>query len=179
METIRTVDELQHQLTMGPGYGGYAELMEAVELDSQALMAHSLFAPEEYQRIRLYDTSVVEAVLTCWEPGQQGQIHNFNHSVGWFKVLKGESLLEHFVISPDKAQPKKKGDLSEVYTAPQMGYISDDMGYHRFSNPSSERAWVLVLYSGRIEQWQVYDADQGRVSTVRPQVHKNFDSGSE
>jgi hypothetical protein len=171
MEAIKTLSEFKHNLTMGPGYGGYTELIKAVDFSKEELTTLCNYNSDEYQRIRLYDTELVEAILTCWEPQQEGKIHNFENSSGWVKVLSGSISLEHFRIEQDGPVPY----LSQDYQVGEVFFLNDNLGYHRFSNKCNERAVVLVIYADKIDRWQVYDHHKGEPVLVKAEVHQNLD----
>lgn len=171
METIKSVERLRYNLTLGPGYGGYSELLKAVDLDEKALEEFVQYSNEGYRRLRIYDTNMIEAVLTCWEPGQKGTIHDFHNSFGWFKVLKGSMGVEHFKVEDEKAVLR----FSYEYPEDTQGFLNDDLGFHRFRNVSSGRSVVLHLYADKIKHWEVYNEELKRVEDHIADVHVNFD----
>ncbi len=172
MEAIVNLDQLHYNLNLGPGYGGYSSLVKAVDFSPDVLRSISRFSKEHYQRIRLYDSNLVEAVLTCWEPGQIGKIHNFHYSMGWFKVLAGSIFLEHFKIKKDRLP---KITYQNSYPESLQGFLNDDLGYHRFSNPHKYRAIVLFIYADKIKEWDVYNPVKGKVERKPAQVDFNLD----
>lgn len=174
MEAIQTVDRLRYNLTLGPGYGGYSELLKAVNFEAGALDDFIRFSPDGYQRLRLYDTNMLEAVLTCWEPGQIGTIHDFHNSLGWFKVLKGAVGIEHFKMN--KGEPKLRFDYE--YPEDSQGFLNDDLGFHRFRNISDGRTVVLHLYADKIKHWEVYNDQLRKIEDFKAKVHVNFDQSA-
>ena len=172
METIKTIEQLAHNLNLGPGYGGYDELIKAVDLSSEELQKVQRFSDEQYQRLRLYDTDVIEAVLTCWNPTQVGKIHNFHHSLGWFKVLQGSLALERFSFD-EEGLPVSK--LSREIKEGEWGFLNDDLGFHRFENKGPQKAITLFLYADKIKDWDVYNPTTQRVERIPASVHHNFD----
>lgn len=171
MEAIVNLDQLRYNLNLGPGYGGYSELVKAVDFSPDRLADLTHFDSKHYQRIRLYDSNLVEAILTCWSPGQIGKIHNFHHSLGWFKVLEGEIFLEHFKFKSGRPEVS----FENSYPASTQGFLNDDLGYHRFSNPHSRNAIVLFLYADKIKDWDVYNRELGKVERLPAQVDFNLD----
>jgi len=171
MESITTVERLRYNLTLGPGYGGYSELLKAVEFDEKALDQFLQFSEESYRRLRIYDTDVIEAVLTCWEPGQKGLIHDFHNSLGWFKVLRGGIGIEHFNLEKDEPVLR----FNYEYCQDTQGFLNDDLGFHRFRNLSLGRTVVLHLYADKIKHWDVYNEQLNQVQDVKAKVHVNYD----
>lgn len=171
MEAIVDLAQLQYNLNLGPGFGGYSELIKAVDFSEESLQELQHFSFQGYQRIRLYDSQVVEAVLTCWKPNQVGKIHNFHNSLGWFKVLSGELFLEHFQIKHDG--PEKKYEFS--YPAGTQGFLNDDLGFHRFSNPHASNAVAIFIYADKIEDWDVYNDATQIIERVPAKVDLDLD----
>lgn len=171
MEAIKTVERLKYNLNLGPGYGGYSELLKSVQFDEEALEPYLHFNQEQYQRLRIYDTDIVEAVLTCWEPGQVGMIHDFHNSLGWFKVLRGAIGIEHFNLDND--EPILRFDYE--YPSDSQGFLNDDLGFHRFKNLCTKRAVVLHFYADKIKHWEVYNERLHQVEDLSAKVHMNFD----
>jgi hypothetical protein len=171
METIKDLAQLKYNLSLGPGYGGYSELLKAIDFSAQELSRYTQFSDQHYQRIRLYDSNLIEAVLSCWKPFQVGDIHNFRDSVTWFKVLKGEVLLENFDLSVDALEPS----FTTSYEAGQMGFLNDELGYHRFHSKSEEEAIIIHLYSEKLVGKAVYNPEDAEVKFVATEVDKNFD----
>lgn len=171
MEAIVNLNQLQHNLNMGPGFGGYSDLLKAVDFSPEVLNDLCRFSKDHYQRIRLYDSNVVEAILSCWEPDQKGKIHNFHNSQGWFKVLEGAIFLEHFKFKDGSPEVSFKNS----YPATTQGFLNDDLGFHRFSNPHPRKSVVLFIYADKIEDWDVYNPSNGKVERKRAIADSNLD----
>lgn len=171
MEAIHSVDRLKYNLNLGPGYGGYSELLQAVQFDDEALEPFLHFSDEHYQRLRIYDTNMVEAVLSCWEPGQVGLIHDFHNSLGWFKDLRGAIGVEHFNIENGNSKLRFNYD----YPSDTTGFLNDDLGFHRFKNLCSKRTVVLHLYADKIKHWEVFNENSRQIEGCPVPVDINFD----
>lgn len=62
----------------------------------ESLRPRIRFAPERYQRQRIYRDSDFEALLLCWEEAQATPIHDHGAQSGWFAVLEGSLIIEEF-----------------------------------------------------------------------------------
>lgn len=171
MEAIKNLEQLHHNLNLGPGYGGYSELLKAVDFSPDEIQSLSIFSEDHYQRIRLYDSNLVEAVLTCWKPNQVGKIHDFHRSKGWFKVLQGSIFLERFKFRSEGPKVSYQNNYSEL----RQGFLTDDLGFHRFSNPHQCDAVVLFIYADKINSWDVFDSESGQVKRLPAEVDYNLD----
>ena len=159
-------------MSLGPGYGGYNELLKAVDFTEMELMKNLSFKEERYQRIRLYDSTLIEAILTCWYPGQEGEIHNFNGSVSWFKVLRGSVDLENFELS--KSAPNLK--YRQTFKVGEQCFLDDELGFHRFRNSTKETAVMLHLNSEKMETRKIYNPSTGELVLSQALVDKSYDS---
>ncbi len=171
MESITSLEQLHHNLTMGPGYEGYTELVKAIDLPRAEYQHLLKWSKAHYQRIRFYDTDCLEALITCWEPGQIGKIHNFEGANGWVKVLEGSLELEHFNLDNSAEKPS----LTKTFKTGEIGFLNDGLGFHRFNNPTQERGVALFFYADKIDHWQVYDPNQKKAEKVEAKVDFNLD----
>lgn len=171
MEAIRTLDQLSYNLSLGPGIDGYNVLISSVELSDEELDKVIQWNDDHYQRIRIYDTTALEALLTCWRPGQKGPIHNYRNQQGWIKVLRGQLQLDYY---------KQVGELQKVYKTEEieegdMAYLNDNLGFHRFSNPGPESTVALHFYSDKLESWEVYDELNSTISEEKTTCNRTIE----
>jgi cysteine dioxygenase len=105
-------------------------------------------------------------LLLCWGKGHQSPIHDHAGSHCILKVMQG-SLVETRYPWPknsaececSKMQPTSADELSENET----GYMHDEIGLHRVSNPSEEiDAVSLHLYSPPIQICQTFNEQNGQ-----------------
>lgn len=92
-------------------------------------------------------------LLLCWSPGKGSAIHDHANAHCCMKILKGhlnESLYEMPKLD-GSARDQESCDLHlrQITTLleQQVGYISDDIGLHKISNPTDEVAVSLHLYT--------------------------------
>lgn len=171
MESITSIQELKRNLTIGPGYQGYIQLIKSVELSKSEYKPFCRWSDNGYQRVRFYDTEAIEGLLTCWKPGQKSSIHNYDGSIGWFKVLEGEFDLNHFNIEDDAARPTFTKRLSKG----DIGFLSDGLGFHQIANCGDSNCVILVLYADKIEAWQVFDEATKEVYEAKVVCDYNLD----
>ena len=171
MEAITSIDRLLYNLNMGPGYEGYSSLIEAVNLSDEETEKVCLWKEEGYSRVRLYDTTSVEALISCWRPGSKTPIHDYKLQQGWIKVLKGTLELEFFNLSNGRAELYG----NRVIRKGQYVYLNDGMGFHRFINNSKSDAIALHLYCDKITKWHVLNEDSGKVEEVEVGCDLNLD----
>lgn len=171
MEAIQTIDRLIYNLNMGPGYEGFIELVKAIKLKSEELDRICGFKPEAYQRIRIYDTPSLEALISCWERGQKGPIHNYDFHQAWLKVLKGSLRLTYFQwgngeMNQITSQTLKKGEIA---------MINDGLGFHQFECEGDENTIAIHLYSDKVESWQVFNTEKNEIENSKVHCDRNLD----
>ena len=169
---ITSLKQLIRNLNLGPGYNGYTSMVESINLPHEEY-AHLLrFSHEKYQRIRFYDTDSIEGLITCWEPGQKSTIHNYESSVGWLKVLEGEIELQHFFPEKNSSEPNFK----KIFAKGDVGFLNDNLGFHRFVNNSDKQAVVLVFYADKLESWKVWNEEKGEFEQKAVVCDYNLDT---
>lgn len=159
MEAIKTFEQLVYNLNMGPGYDGYVGLVSAIELPKEELDKYCNWSTRRYQRVCFYDTAGLQGILSCWEPGQKGPIHDYNLQQGWLKVLQGELMLELF-----NPEHNGKAFSTQIIEEGGINYLNDGIGFHRFANRSRQRTIAIHFYSDKIDHWTEYDERTGELS---------------
>lgn len=175
MESILTLAQLHHNLILGPGYEGYTELIKAIELAPESYAPLCRWSDDRYQRIRFFDTESLEGLITCWKPGQYSPIHTYENAIGWLKVLEGQIDWEHFSPEAHGAEPT----FHKTFTTGQIGFLNDDLGFHRFINRGEDPTVMLILYADKIKQWRTFDPETGKVREQTVSVDFNLDPDRE
>ncbi|CDK26987.1 unnamed protein product [Kuraishia capsulata CBS 1993] len=80
-------------------------------------------------------------LLLVWEPGKGSLVHDHAAAHCVMKVLKGH--LQEYLFSSETLKLESKRDLGPDSVA----YITDELGYHKMVNESSELAVSLHLYT--------------------------------
>lgn len=172
MERITSLKQLSYNLNLGPGYDGYTQMFKAIELAPEEYRHLCRWDEAKYQRICFYDTDSLEGLITCWKPGQASPIHNYGASLGWIKVLEGQLDLEHY----NPAQTGTKPTFHKRFQAGEIGFLNDELGYHRFVNKGSEPAVALFFYSDKITRWKEYDPDSDQYRERQVSSDVNLDA---
>lgn len=160
---IKTLKQLAHNLNMGPGYDGYKAMVESISLDPKELEEFCKEDSTEHQRISIYDTPSVEAVVSYWMPGQSTPIHDYNFQQAWTKILKGQLVLEFFDV--EKGTKGEHVLETRLLNEGDIIYMNDSFGYHRFANLSTSDVLAIHLFADKIDEWHVYDPNSGEIKT--------------
>jgi cysteine dioxygenase len=171
IQRIDNLQQLSRNLNLGPGYDGYKGIMEAIHIKPDELANLWLKHSDEHQRICIYDTPGIEAIVSLWKPGQSTLIHDYNAQQAWTKILSGQLILEFF----DVAQGERHAPVTEtqLLNEGEFTYMNDRFGFHRFSNLGTSDAIAIHLYADKIEEWKVYNERSGEVDVVPTYYDRN------
>jgi len=172
---ITTFEQFQYNLNMGPGYDSYSELLKATDFNEDELQKICHFREDRHSRICLYDSPGLEAIATCWKPGQETSIHNYDFNHGWVKILSGKLTLEYFQLKDGKPVKTNQITLNTGNTF----YLNDNLGYHRFVNNSDGNSLALFIYSDKVTHWTAYDADEEKFTEVDTYYDHHLDEDVE
>lgn len=112
-------------------------------------------------------------LVLCWNQGQCSPIHDHPCDGCWMRVLEGQVQECRYqpqkggtAGSDDAAAAALVGTSDETYTAGDLAFIDDNLGYHKVGNPSATvPAVTLHLYSPPFATCKVWTTpDQGRSS---------------
>ncbi|GAX13626.1 cysteine dioxygenase [Fistulifera solaris] len=102
------------------------------------------------------DHETYTLLLLCWNPGQASPIHDHPCDGCWMRVLQGCVHEERFVKSVVDHRTMHC-TRNELYSAGELLYMEDSMGYHRVGNPSAdELAVTLHLYCPPYHQCKIW-----------------------
>ena len=102
---------------------------------------YKIFSDIKYKKNLIYRNKDYELFLICWKPGQISKIHNHSDNGCVFKVLEGTMTEFKYDIKNIKLLEEKKYDFNNV------GYIDNEMAFHKFGNLDSNQSISLHLYS--------------------------------
>lgn len=163
------VEKLRSELPARPAVGDQIDADVKARVD--AILRRTRLNPREWGQHAVfrrgrYTRSVVGhspgqfiALLLCWERGQQSPIHDHAGAHCFMKVLSGQLNEERFEQPDGGGAPLLVGEstLSASSADRSVGFMHDDMGLHRISNPSTEEAAVsLHIYSPPFSQCLVF-----------------------
>jgi cysteine dioxygenase len=124
---IESIEQLKKNLNLGPGHGGYIELVKAIQIPLEDWKPFISWNAEEYTRNCIANCESYELLLMCWQKDQASPIHNYSLQEGWVKVIEGELNIEtHEVNSHDLTHELKE---KVVVREGETTYLNDSMGF--------------------------------------------------
>tara|TARA_R110000868_G_scaffold118635_1_gene314593 strand:+ start:66 stop:602 length:537 start_codon:yes stop_codon:yes gene_type:complete len=171
--TIKTIDQLNRNLNMGAGYGGYNELFSAIELPKKEWEKYSTWKESRYTRNCISSCDEYELLLMCWGKEHASPIHNFTFQQGWIKVLEGELQIQRYRMDRDELCCHK----SELITlsAGESTYLNDNMGFHKVLNSADGDSVSLHLNIAKVIEWEVFRECRKETILVKPLLDSKSD----
>lgn len=170
---IKTIEQLNYNLNLGPGYGGYTDILKAINLPASEWEKHCVWKKDSYSRNCLSNCDAFELLLMCWEEGQHSAIHSYNFQEGWVKVLQGELTIDTFNIDKDLLSCEK--DESMVIKEGEYTYLNDSMGFHRVSASGKGRTVSLHLHAERVKTWKIFHDCKKEITNYEPEYDSKTD----
>ncbi len=99
------------------------------------------FSDKSYTKNLIFRNKKYEIYLICWNNKQMSMIHDHPENGCVLKVLEGE-LIEY-------RYDTKSLELIELFNHPKgsIGYIDNNIGYHKVGNDSKNKAISIHIYS--------------------------------
>ncbi|HAD96275.1 MAG TPA: hypothetical protein DCG19_02655 [Cryomorphaceae bacterium] len=159
---ITSIQQLRKALSKEAGHAGYSAIVDSINIPVKEIEPYQHWNGSHHTRVSLFDSEPIEAVLTCWEPGQSSAIHNYDFKQGWVLILQGQLYLELYHLKNDRPV-----EVSEIALRDKgVFYLNDGMGFHRFSNNSPHRSLALFLYASKVKRWTTFNVKTGSFDTV-------------
>eukprot|EP00448_Togula_jolla_P025420 CAMPEP_0170653154 /NCGR_PEP_ID=MMETSP0224-20130122/47261_1 /TAXON_ID=285029 /ORGANISM="Togula jolla, Strain CCCM 725" /LENGTH=588 /DNA_ID=CAMNT_0010985017 /DNA_START=52 /DNA_END=1818 /DNA_ORIENTATION=+ len=146
------------------------QVLRRTRLNPKEWSQHAVFRKGRYTRsIVGHSPGQFVAMLLCWERGQESPIHNHTGAHCFMRVLSGKLRDERFSQASGGVSVKatQEGFLDADVEEESVGFMHDELGLHRISNPSlQEPAVSLHIYSPPFSQCQVFPPTGGVPRTV-------------
>ncbi len=163
---IKTIEHLNKNLNMGPGYGGYLDILKSIKLPEEEWSRFCSWKEDGYTRNCISNCDAYELILMCWNKDQHSPIHNYDFQEGWIKVLQGELSIDIFKIDHNSLSCAL--DETVVVSEREYIYLNDSMGFHRVRNSGGGKTVSLHLHSERVQKWEVFEDCKKEFNTVSP-----------
>lgn len=126
--------------------------ISALDIDDAELDPYCRFTAEGYARNLLRRGVHCEALLLCWQPGQESPIHDHGRSACVFRVITGIATETSFEAAP---QGSSRPAETRHYT---RGHIGGSNGghIHRLGNEGPGNLITLHLYAPPLDDYRVF-----------------------
>ncbi len=163
---ITTIPQLNRNLNLGAGHGGYNELFAAIELPKTEWGNYCTWKDSRYTRNCISSCEEYELLLMCWGKNHKSPVHNYSFQQGWIKVLEGELTIQRYEMDREELCCHKKEMLS--IKAGESTYLNDNMGFHEVFNTNEGNTISLHLTIEKVTNWEVFRACRQETIKVKP-----------
>jgi cysteine dioxygenase len=164
--SIESFDQLVKNLNLGPGYGGYLDLLKAIKLPESEWKKHCQWKEQRYTRNCIASCEGYELILMCWKKGQASPIHSYDFQEGWVKVFQGQLSIDIFQV--DREELRAELDEEVPLEEKEYIYLNDNMGFHRMRNTAEGDTISLHLHVEKVKQWEVWDDTKNEIILKKP-----------
>lgn len=164
--SIKTISELKRNINLGPGYGGYTEILKAINIPFKDWKAICNFSDKKYTRNCISSCDEYELLLMCWNKDQHSPIHSYHFQESWLKVLKGKLTIDVYQINKEDMRTVRTGSIT--IGEGEYIYLNDNMGYHSIRNSGNDSTTSLHLNIDRVKEWEVFNEDSKTINKVTP-----------
>jgi cysteine dioxygenase len=171
--TIKTIFQLNRNLNMGAGYGGYSELFSAIEIPKKEWKKYSTWKDSRYTRNCISSCDEYELLLMCWGKEHASPIHSFTFQQGWIKVLEGELTIQRYKMDREEICCHKVDSI--IVKAGESTYLNDNMGFHQVLNSLDGNTVSLHLTIEKVKEWEVFRACRKETIFVKPLLDTKSD----
>ena len=166
LNRISNLDSLIEQLSNG-SKEEYKAIGVTLDLPLSELLPYTFWSDKHYTRNCIDKTNDFELILLCWEPGQETSVHCHGGEECWVYMIDGELEESHY---------KYENDILEKVNTDKLlsgakSFMSDEIGYHKLVNNTSNRAISLHLYMDPINTCTVYDENLKRFKPITLAYH--------
>jgi cysteine dioxygenase len=162
---INNIDELilvLNNCEINRKENSYLNAMKRVNITFREWEKHFFFKNEKPGRVCLSATEDYHLLLSCWEKGQEGPIHDINSEESWIHPISGKFIEERYRLSNNKLEQVS----SVVLTSESYSYMQKSKTIYKYINAYETRSVCLHLYSRPLVAWTEYDKVTGNASTV-------------
>lgn len=140
----------------------YLNAMRSVDITFVEWEKYFKFSEEKPKRIHLAKTEDYELLISCWEKGQEGPIHDIDAEKAWIHPIYGNFIEERYKLSHNKLE-----QVSAVLLNTQSySYMQKSKTIYKYINDYEARSVCLHLYAKPIKIWREYDKVTGKSTEV-------------
>jgi hypothetical protein len=135
----------------------YLNAMRRVNIEIVEWEKNYIFNDEHPSKSLLAQTDDYELYLSCWEKGQEGEIHDISSEEAWIHPICGEFLEERYKLANNKLEQVS----SVVLNCASHSYMQKSKTIFKYTNIYETRSVCLHLNSHPIKVWKVYNEKTG------------------
>jgi predicted metal-dependent enzyme (double-stranded beta helix superfamily) len=143
------------------------KMVRDLDISEDIIQSHVSWSPETYQRVPLLRNEKLEALVLCWEDGQETVVHDHGPSCSVARVHSGTTKLENFRRA-DKGERTgfAKLDVTECIDVKPGDVCASEVGaIHAMGNHQGGRKRLITInfYSPPLSKIQTFDRATGAI----------------
>lgn len=164
IKTIETLILAINTCTKKHAASCYLNIMKNIEIPLNRWERHFKFREDRPARVLLFETNEYQLILSCWEKGQEGSIHDIDSEEVWIHPITGQFIEERYRVSKGNNKIEKVSSI--VLNSQSYSYMQKSKTIYRYINSYEYRSVCLHLYSKPVVERREYDENTGRVHLV-------------
>tara|TARA_R110001606_G_scaffold226662_1_gene374790 strand:- start:342 stop:896 length:555 start_codon:yes stop_codon:yes gene_type:complete len=140
----------------------YLNTMRSVDITFVEWEKFFKFNEEKPKRIRLSKTEDYELLISCWEKGQEGPIHDIDTAEAWIHPICGKFIEERYKLSHNKLEQVS----SVLLNTQSYSYMQKSKTIYKYINDYEARSVCLHLYAKPVKIWREYDRESAKTTIV-------------
>ena len=137
------------------------------QISEENIKKYSYFSEDCYTRNKIYKNKNFEVLLLCWLPNQGAPIHGHEGEKCWFKVIKGDLLINNYSLISEKPL---KIEFKNTINASD-NYLDGPADVHSIENHSDQPVTTLHVYARPYDTCNVYNIEKKRVERLKMGYH--------
>tara|TARA_R110002126_G_scaffold277560_1_gene423509 strand:- start:70711 stop:71253 length:543 start_codon:yes stop_codon:yes gene_type:complete len=140
----------------------YLNAMRSIDITFVDWEKYFKFSDDKPKRISLSKTEDYELLMSCWEKGQEGPIHDIDAEEAWIHPICGSFIEERYKLSHRKLEQVS----SVLLTTQSYSYMQKSKTIYKYINDYQARSVCLHLYAKPVKIWREYDKTTGKATEV-------------
>lgn len=139
-----------------------SKILNSIEIPANDFRKFASWKEDSYTRNCIARTQAFEFILICWDENASTPIHGHDNKDCWMYQIEG-ALNEKIYKETDSGFETIS---EETLTKNNVGFMHDNLGFHRLENDLPQRAMSLHIYATPIDKCLVYSDKAHKFETV-------------
>ncbi len=148
----------------------YLNAIKNIEIPRKTWERHFKFKEDQFGIVCLFENKRYQLLLSCWEKGQKGTIHDIDSQEVWIHPIYGEFIEERYRISTKNKDVEQVSSI--LLNSQSYSYMQKSKTIYRYINSYENRSVCLHLYSEPVVERREYDKNTGQVTLVEQHFDK-------
>ncbi len=142
----------------------HLNVIKNIQIPLKEWERHFMFRENRPGIVSLFSTKQYQLILSCWEKGQQGPIHDIDPEEVWIHPISGQFIEERYRLSTAKKELEQVSSI--LLNSQSYSYMQKSKTIYRYINSYENRSVCFHLYSEPVVERREYDKNTGRVNLV-------------